>query len=401
MTTVNESNDDFAAMLAEFEPAKRSARPRVGQMTKGTIINIGSSSIFLDLGGKSEGVLNREEVTNDDGELTVALGDTLEARVVEMDGPAGCIVLQRSIGKGADAANALIGAYEAGMAVEGMVDGLNKGGLEVTVAGLRAFCPISQIDTRFVEDANHFIGQKHNFKITKIEQGRGSNLNIVLSRRKLLEEENAVQAAVLRETLSEGMVLKGRVSSLKEYGAFIDLGGLEGMLHISEIGHSRIGHPNEVLSVDQQMDVKIISIKPAVGGKDERISLSIKALHDSPWETVSDTIKTGQQVTGTVVRLQPFGAFIELAPGLEGLAHISEIGGGKRINHPREVLTEGESIKVTILAIDPIQKRVSLTLLSPDEIPDVGADRKAVEQFNAASSKGLGTFADLLKNVKA
>lgn len=386
-------------MLAEFEPAKKSARPRVGQMVKGKIINIGSSSVFLDLGGKSEGVLSREEVLDDEGELKVALGDTLEARVVEMDGPSGCILLQRSIGKGADAGDALIGAYEAGMPVEGLVTGLNKGGLEVTVAGLRAFCPISQIDSRFVEDANHYIGQKHNFKITRIEQGRGSNLNIVLSRRKLLEEENAVQAAVLRETLSEGMVLKGRVSTMKEYGAFIDLGGLEGMLHISEIGHSRIGHPSEVLSVDQQIEVKIISIKPSVGGKDERISLSVKALHDSPWESVSETITTGKQVTGTVVRLQPFGAFIELAPGLEGLAHISELGGGKRINHPREVLTEGESVKVTVLGIDPIQKRVSLTLRSPDEIPDVEGDRQAVQQFNAASSKGLGTFADLLKNL--
>ncbi len=398
MTTVNDSNDDFAAMLAEFEPAKRGAGPRVGQMVKGKVISIGSSSVFLDLGGKSEGVLGREEIADDEGEINISIGDTLEARVVEMDGPSGCIVLRRSIAKGADAADALQGAYEAGIPVEGLVTGLNKGGLEVTVAGLRAFCPISQIDSRFVEDANHFIGQKHNFKITKLEQGRGKNVNIVLSRRKLLEEENAVQAAILRETLSEGMVLKGRVSSMKEYGAFVDLGGLEGMLHISEIGHSRIGHPSEVLSVDQQIDVKILKIDPPVGArKEERISLSIKAMHDSPWESVGDTLKTGQQVTGTVVRLQPFGAFIELSPGLEGLAHISELGGGKRINHPRDVLNEGQSISVTILGIDPIQKRVSLTLRSPDEIPDADADRKAVQQFNAASSKGLGTFADLLK----
>ncbi len=398
MTTVNDSNDDFAAMLAEFEPAKRGAGPRVGQMVKGKVISIGSSSVFLDLGGKSEGVLGREEIADDEGEINISIGDTLEARVVEMDGPSGCIVLRRTIAKGADAADALQGAYEAGIPVEGLVTGLNKGGLEVTVAGLRAFCPISQIDSRFVEDANHFIGQKHNFKITKLEQGRGKNVNIVLSRRKLLEEENAVQAAILRETLSEGMVLKGRVSSMKEYGAFVDLGGLEGMLHISEIGHSRIGHPSEVLSVDQQIDVKILKIDPPVGArKEERISLSIKAMHDSPWESVGDTLKTGQQVTGTVVRLQPFGAFIELSPGLEGLAHISELGGGKRINHPRDVLNEGQSISVTILGIDPIQKRVSLTLRSPDEIPDADADRKAVQQFNAASSKGLGTFADLLK----
>lgn len=223
-------------------------------------------------------------------------------------------------------------------------------------------------------------------------------MNIVLSRRKLLEEENAAQAAVLREKLREGMVVKGRITTLKDYGAFVDIGGLEGMLHISELGHGRVGHPSEVLTVDQEIDVKIVKIEPAVGArKEERISLSVKALHESPWENLGANFKQGQQVTGTVVRLQPFGAFVELAPGIEGLAHISELGGGKRINHPREVVAEGAKVAVTILAIDPVQQRISLTLRSPDEIPDERADRAAVQAVNAAENTGLGTFADLLK----
>ncbi len=398
MSSVDDNNDDFAAMLAEFEPAARGKGPKVGQMITGTVVNIGASTVFLDLGGKSEGAIEREQLNNDDGELTVALGDKVEARVTEVDGPSGCVVLSRSIARGADAAEALVGAFESGMPVEGLVSGLNKGGLEVEVAGMRAFCPISQIDSRFVEDANHYVGQKHQFKITRIEKGRGKNMNIVLSRRKLLEEENAANAAVLREKIAVGMTVKGRVTTLKDYGAFVDLGGLEGMLHISELGHARVGHPSDVLSVDQEIDVKIVKIEPAVGArKEERIALSIKALHDSPWENVGSLVKEGQRITGTVVRLQPFGAFVELSPGLEGLAHISELGAGRRLNHPREVLAEGAKVEVTVLSIDPVQQRIALTMKSPDEIPDERGDRAAVQAVNAAENTGLGTFADLLK----
>ncbi|MCP4445346.1 MAG: S1 RNA-binding domain-containing protein [Myxococcales bacterium] len=398
MSESNESNEDFAAMLVEFEPAARGTGPKKGQMVKGRVVSISGKSVFLDLGGKSEGAIDREELLDADGELSVKLGDSVEARVAEIDGPSGCVILRRTISKGADAGEALRGAYEAGIPVEGLVSGLNKGGLEVEVAGNRAFCPISQIDVRFVEDANHFVGQKYQFKITKLEAGRGKNMNIVLSRRKLLEDENAVQAAVLRETLREGQVLKGLVTTLKDYGAFVDLGGIEGMLHISELGHARVGHPSEILSVDQTIEVKVMKIEPAVGArKEERISLSIKALHDSPWASYGNTLKSGTQVQGTVVRLQPFGAFIELSPGIEGLAHISELGAGKRINHPREVMAEGDTVQVTVLSVDTSAQRISLTLRSPEDIPDAVADRQAVKDVNAANNKGLGTFADLLQ----
>lgn len=397
VSTPNDQVDDFASMLADYQPAARGSGPKRGQMVKGRVVSISASSVFLDLGGKSEGVLEREELLDKDGELTVKLGDSLDARVAEVDGPAGCVLLRRGVAKGADAGEALQGTYEAGIPVEGLVTALNKGGLDVMIAGVRAFCPISQIDARFVEDANHYVGQKYQFKITRIEQGRGKNLNIVLSRRKLLEEENAAQAAVLRETLKEGLIVKGTVTTLKDYGVFVDIGGIEGMLHISEVGHGRVGHPSEVLSVGQQIDVKVLRIEGAVGNrKEERISLSVKALHESPWEGIATTLKAGQKVRGTVVRLQPFGAFVEIAPGVEGLVHISELGADKRINHPREVVAEGAAVECTILSVDLSQQRISLTLKSGDQLPDQ-ADRQAVQEVNAANNKGLGTFADLLK----
>jgi small subunit ribosomal protein S1 len=386
-------------MLAEFEPSERSKGPRVGEMVSGTVINIGAQSVFVDLGGKSEGVLELEEVLDADGSPTVAVGDSIDARVVEVDGKAGCIVLRRGVTRGADAAEALQGSYEHRMPVEGLVSGVNKGGLEVQIAGLRAFCPISQIDNRFVEDANHFVGQKLTFLITRLEAGRGKNVNIVVSRRILLEEEAAAQAAQLRERLREGLVVRGQVSSLKDYGAFVDLGGLEGMLHISELGHSRVNHPSEVLSVGQEIDVQILKIEPATDArKGERISLSMKSMQESPWQDAARSFREGQRVTGTVVRLQPFGAFVEIAPGLEGLVHISELGAGRRINHPREVTAEGARVEVTVLSVDPARQRLSLSMKDPDQIPDERADRAAVAEVNAAAPKSLGTFADLLKD---
>ena len=400
MSEHENNSDDFAAMLAEYEPAPRSKRLRVGQVVSAKVINIGSQSIFVDLGGKSEGVLEADEFKNEDGELSIALGDTIEARVVELEGQAGCVLLRRGVAKGADAAEALSSSYEHGIPVEGLVTGLNKGGLEVTVAGLRAFCPISQIDNRFVEDANHFVGQKLQFQITRLEKGRGKNVNIVLSRRKLLEEAAAAQADVLRAKLSEGLIVKGSVTTLKDYGAFVDLGGLEGMLHISEMGHARVAHPSDLLSVGQEIEVQITKIEPPTGSRnEERISLSMKSMHASPWETTATSLKEGERKTGTVVRLQPFGAFVELAPGLEGLVHISELGAGRRINHPREVLSEGGQVEVTVLSVDLAKQRIALSMKDPNQIPDENAEREALKSVNASAPKSLGTFADLLKKV--
>ena len=222
--------------------------------------------------------------------------------------------------------------------------GLNKGGAEVQVAGMRAFCPLSQLDLRYVENPQQFVGQKLLFKVNRLEEGNrgGRGPNIVLSRRQLLEEEQQTRASETREKLQVGAVLTGRVTSLTTYGAFIDLGGIEGMLHVSEIGHSRTTHPQDVFTVGQEVEVQVIKIEK---GKDEkrpeRISLSRRALESDPWNDAASRFPEGTEATGKVMRLETFGAFIELAPGLEGLVHISEMGAGRRLNHSREAVAAG------------------------------------------------------------
>ncbi|MCB0188503.1 MAG: S1 RNA-binding domain-containing protein, partial [Caldilineaceae bacterium] len=386
---------DFAAMLEEFVPEAKSARLRVGDLVEGEIVSIGASSVFVSLTGSTEGVLGREQVTDDDGNVTVSVGDRIKARVAEVEGASGCIVLKRSVTRGAGAADELQAAFVAGIPVDGVVTAVNKGGFDVTVAGQRAFCPISQIDTHFVETPETFVGQKFTFQITKFEGGKRPN--IVVSRRALLEQQNAEKAEKIRETLVEGAVVSGKVTTIKDYGAFVDIGGLEGMIHISELGHVRVGHPSEVLSVGQEITAKVLKLDAADGSKGERIALSIRGLLASPWENAADSFVVGSKRSGTIVRLQPFGAFVELTPGVEGLVHISELGANRRINHPKEVVGVGDVVEVTVLAVDPINQRISLSMKSPDQIAEPDADRQAIKEVNAAAAKGLGTFADLLK----
>ncbi len=256
-------------------------------------------------------------------------------------------------------------AHEAGLPIEGLVTGLNKGGAEVQVYGMRAFCPLSQLDLRYVENPQQFVGQKLMFKVNRLEEGNrgGRGPNIVLSRRQLLEEEQQTRAAETREKLQVGAVLTGRVTSLTTYGAFIDLGGIEGMLHVSEIGHSRTTHPQDVFTVGQEVEVQVIKIEQ---GKDEkrpeRISLSRRALESDPWQDAASRFPEGTEATGRVMRLETFGAFVELAPGLEGLVHISEMGAGRRLNHSREAAEQGQDVQVRVLGVDTGRRRISLSM---------------------------------------
>ena len=302
-------------------------------------------------------------------------------------------------GKGADVLAELQQAFEHQMPVDGLVAGVIKGGFEVTIAGSRGFCPISQIDNKFVEDPEPFVGQKLAFRITKLESGRGGRPNIVVSRRALLEEEAAANAAELRKRLEVGLVTKGTVTTIKDYGAFVDLGGLEGMLHISELGHTRVGHPSDVLSVGQTLEVQITKIEPSTDRKrSEKISLSIKSMARDPWQDVINRFPVGGRLSGEVVRVQPFGAFVEIAPGVEGLVHISELSAEKRIQNPREVVGVGDRVAVTVLGVDEEKRRISLSIAAGIK---ADADREEAENIAAHSpkSKGLGTFADLLKDV--
>ncbi|HEY4575349.1 MAG TPA: S1 RNA-binding domain-containing protein, partial [Thermoanaerobaculia bacterium] len=354
-----QGSQDFGQILAEFEqqsPPKKEKEPKESkgpQKVSGKILSIGEEWVFVDLGGKAEGRIAAAELKDAEGNLTVKEGDSIDATVTGTDPESGALLLQRRAGgkgkgkKPADVVPEIRQAAEHGLPLEGLVTGLNKGGAEVQVYGMRAFCPLSQLDLRYVENPQQFVGQKLMFKVNRLEEGNrgGRGPNIVLSRRQLLEEEQQTRASETREKLQVGAVLHGRVTSLTNYGAFIDLGGIEGMLHVSEIGHTRTTHPQDVFQVGDEVEVQVIKIEQ---GKDEkrpeRISLSRRALQTDPWNEAASRFTEGMEVPGRVMRTETFGAFVELAPGLEGLVHISEMGAGRRLNHSREAVQPGQEV---------------------------------------------------------
>jgi small subunit ribosomal protein S1 len=398
----SDTEEDFAALLAEYEKETGPERRRklaVGDTVEGPVVSIGDDAVFVELGSKAEAMLEIDQVTDKDGNLTVAVGDVIEARVVDLGGKSGCVMLRRSVGRGPQAIDDLLAAAASGMPVEGVVEGTNKGGFDVQIAGVRAFCPVSQIDIRFVENPEEHVGARYQFRITKVDQGRGGRVDLVVSRRALLQEEAAAQAEETIQKLQPGAVFDGTVTSVMPYGAFVDLGGLEGMIHISELGHVRVEHPSEVVREGQKVSVVVLKVEQTDNPKRPyKIGLSLKALQDDPWDTTAGKLAVGSRVTGTVVRTQPFGAFVELAPGVQGLVHISELGAGRRINHPREVVSEGQEVEVTILGIDLDRKRISLSMGDGPrgDQAAAGHDEPAAAPVSTGQNTSLGTLGDLL-----
>jgi len=325
------------------------------------------------------------------------VGDEIEARVVETMGKQGSVVLRRTVARGPEAKAELAQAAQLGLAVAGTVTAVNKGGVEVLVAGVRGFCPISQLEVRHVADASEYVGRKLEFRITRYDVDR-RGVNLVVSRRALLEEEARGRAEKLRAKLVPGAVLPGVVASIKDFVAFIDPGGLEGLLPASELGFSRNARPSEVLAVGQRLDVQVLKIEKTGDAKrPERISLSLKALERDPWEDVRTRFPSGTQVTGKVVRVEPFGAFVELTPGLEGLVHASELAGGKQIRHARELCKPGDTLVVTVLALDHERRRISLGV---GERGDVVSQEDLAAARAAAGPAHFGTLGDLLRSKK-
>lgn len=389
----------FEDLLKQFDqahPETAGREPAIGDKVRGILVAIGEDYAFVDLGGKSEGRIEVAVLKNAEGQITAAIGDPIETQVTGKDEDSGMLLLGSQHGHKYHGIEEVERAYRQGLPVQGQVSAAVKGGVEVQVAGLRAFCPASQVDIKFVEDLAELVGQRLDFRITKLEGGRRPNL--VLSRRALLEEEQRQRAAETRERLREGAVLTGVVSSLKDYGAFIDLGGLEGMVHISELAFGHIKHPSEILTVGQTVEVSVLRIEPPSGPKGrEKIALSIRALARDPWQDAATDFPVGRRVSGTVSRLQPFGAFIELASGIDGLVHISELGAGRRINHPSEVLTIGDRVEATVLGVDLERRRISLSL---DETKgaDLAESRHEPTAAPTPTEKTLGSFGELLRD---
>lgn len=390
-------NEDFASLFNDFEKkqsATHTQEPKIGDKVRGKVISIQGENIFIDLGSKTEGIVEAEELTGEDGSLTVGIGDSIEIVVSGKDENTGTLLLGTQHARRIHGSEGLRQAFEEQLPVEGHVTGTTKGGLEVEMSGVRAFCPASQIDISYVEELEEFVGQRLAFRITKYEGGRHTNL--VVSRRALLEEEQRTLAVETRAHLEVGAVMKGKVSSLKEFGAFIDLGGIEGMVHISQLAFGRVEHPKDILTVGQQVEVSVLSIEKTDNPRHpERIALSIRALEKDPWQDVPIQFPVGSLVTGTVSRIQPFGAFIELVPGVDGLVHISEMGAGRRINHPQEVVSVGDQVKATVLSVDMEKQRIGLSLNSERQ-QEESVNPNLVEDYTKPK-QGFGTLGDLLK----
>jgi small subunit ribosomal protein S1 len=351
-----EENADFAALFAESAQQKP-GKLRVGQKVSARLAHLGAEVAFLDLGGKGEGIIDLRELRNDKGDVLVHAGETLEGYVLSLT--EGNVVVTRSVPKGAGR-EIVQQALDSKIPIEGLVSGQNKGGLEVDLGGLRGFVPASQVDLRFVEDQSQFVGQRLKFRVTEIRGG-----NAILSRRALLEEERAVQATELRKRLEVGAQIEGTVTSVRDFGAFVDLGGLEGLVHVSELSHARVAHAQDVVKPGQRVKVQVLRIEKDEKGHD-KIALSLRALEQDPWDAARPQLKEGARLSGKVARLQPFGAFVELFPGVDGLVHVSALS-DRHVQHPREVVKEGETIQVQIESVDDAQKRVALRRISEDE----------------------------------
>ena len=361
---------EFAELLAESEQKDNHREVSVGEKVTGTLQSVTDSIAFVDYGGRSEASIEVQELKDEDGELKYNSGDVIEAYVASTEGEVRLTLSMRT-----SSPEMLQQAKDKGIPVEGKVTGFNDGGLVVNLSGARAFCPMSQIDMGFVEDPASYAGRTLPFKIVEL---RGRN-NVVVSHRAYLEEENSKKADELRKQLAVDQEIVGKVTRLERFGAFVDLGGVEGLVHVSEISHTRVDSPGDVLQKGQELRVKILELKD-LGGKEERISLSVKAMEADPWDKATEEFREGEVVTGKVVSTPNFGAFVELAPGIEGLIHISQLSSGKRISNPTEVVSVGQEVQARVQEINRRQKRISLSMRAVEE----DAEQKAAAEDMAA-----------------
>ncbi len=325
-----------------------------GEIVRGTVLEIRNDMVLIDIGYKSEGAIPIKEFQAPSGELTIKVGDVVDVYLEQKEDSDGLIVLSREKAEKTKIWDDIRRAYEKGDVISGMILGRTKGGLTVDI-GVRAFLPGSQVDLRPVRDLDKLIGKSFPMKVIKLNQRRG---NIVLSRRELLEEERRTLKERTLQSLEEGKIIRGKVKNITEYGAFIDLGGLDGLLHITDMSWGRVGHPSELFTVGDEIEVVVLKFDRAA----ERVSLGHKQRLKDPWEDVDQRFAIGSRVRGKVISLTDYGAFVELADGIEGLVHISEMSWTQRVKHPSKVVSVGDSIEVVVLDVDKVNKRISLGL---------------------------------------
>lgn len=383
----NVDEKSFAELLDENFVAQGRLRP--GEKVKTHIVTITPEWIFIDLGSKSEGYIARQELVDEDGELTVKEGDTVDAYFLYSRNNERLFTTK--IGKGEAGRAHLEEAYRSGIPIEGYVEKEIKGGFDIKVAGsVRGFCPFSQMGLRRVEASQEYVGRHLTFKIIEYaDRGR----KIVFSNRVIREEEQRKEKELLKETLHEGMTVRGTVASLRDFGAFVDIGAIQGLIPISEIKWGRVENIGEFLTVGQEVEPVII----AIDWNKDRITLSLKEALADPWDDVENKYQEGTHHYGKISRLTKFGAFVELEPGVDGLIHISKLGNGKRINHPGDVVAAGEELTVVIEKVDGENRRISLTGVHSSQNAETN-ERDDYSQFMKKEPTSLGTFGDLLKS---
>jgi small subunit ribosomal protein S1 len=371
-----EQSEEFAAMLEASLKPKRFER---GQTIEGRIVGFGQDVAFVDVGGKGEAAIDLAEVKDADGNLEVKVGDRIQATVVST---VGGLTLSRKLIRGAANARQLEDAFHAGLAVDGKVESEVKGGYEVRIAGQRAFCPYSQIDVRRAADSAVHIGQVYQFKIIEFKEG---GQTLVVSRRALIEEEQRANAEEVRKTIVPGAVLTGRVASVREFGAFVDFGGgIQGLLHVSEMGFSRVTDPGQIVTAGEEITVKVLRVDEGT----QKISLSLKQLLTDPWLAVETRYEVGQVLNGRVTRVAEFGAFVELEPGIEALAHASTFPPTGRRDGWTAQVPVGLTAPFEILTIERDKKRIGVALVPEGSARAAGVSSAAGEIVAGAQVKG-------------
>ena len=366
----NAEEMSFAELFESYD-TKIGNELNQGDKVEGEIISIGDKRVYIDTGTKSDGVVEKIELLDEKGEFLYKIGDKVNLYVVSLSESE--IILSKAL-SGAGKATMLDDASRSGTPVEGKVTGVIKGGFNVDIMGKRAFCPVSQMDVKYVENQEEYVGQAHHFLITRFEEG---GRNIVVSRRDLLNQEIKEKLKAYFEKVKQGDIVQGIVTRLMSYGAFVELiPGVEGMVHISEMSWSRIEKPEEVLQPGDMVSVKVLKIETSGKADTFKISLSMKQISSNPWDSMEGTFNTGDQVSGKVVRLTSFGAFVEIVPGVDGLVHISEMSHTRRVLKPDDVVQVGDMVQVVIKSIDMDSKRISLSIKDALGDPWTGASAK-------------------------
>ncbi|MFI5178073.1 MAG: 30S ribosomal protein S1 [Vicinamibacterales bacterium] len=386
---MTEPDEDFAAM---FEASLKQKRVKKGQTIEGAIVAIGPEVAFVNVGGKGEAMIALDELKDADGALEVAVGDRIQAVVLSTEGG---LTLSRKLARGAATDRQVEDAFHANLPVEGKVERAVKGGYEVRIGRQRAFCPISQIDTRRDTDPAEHIGRVYAFRILEYKEG---GRNLVVSRRALLEEEQRASAAEFRRSIAAGAVMTGRVASVRDFGAFVELGaGVQGLLPVSEMSWSRVPSASAVVAAGDQITVKVLRVDDEA----QKITLGLKQLSGDPWSKVPATYAVGHACEGRVTRLAEFGAFVELEPGIEGLAHVSTFPPG-HAGAWRRLVPVGTTAMFEIVSVDPATKRMGL---APVQGGSRGASREAedvreyAERQESGQAETFGSLADKLRDA--